>query len=171
MCLVRPVLLSSYLSLLCCFSWTNKWMDTDKNITIFQQTATDYTSNVCHDVDKIIQDSARLQVCNSLPYSCQSTKTVTTFKRALKTELLATRPSFPLHAPPIRPWLLALYKCALIWFDLICTTLRPTWCVLVSDVECCRRVDHPSGVNLRVFWTSTSDQKFPTSCRMYRTDE
>ena len=27
MCLVRPVLLSSYLSLLCCFSWTNKWMD------------------------------------------------------------------------------------------------------------------------------------------------
>ena len=26
MCLVRPVLLSSYLSLLCCFSWTNKWI-------------------------------------------------------------------------------------------------------------------------------------------------
>ena len=27
MCLVRPVLVSSYLSLLCCFSWKNKWMD------------------------------------------------------------------------------------------------------------------------------------------------
>jgi len=30
---------------------------------------------------------------------------------------------FALHAPPVRPWLMALYKCALIWFD--CHQPRP----------------------------------------------
>ena len=59
-------------------------------------------------------------VWNSLPHSCRSTKTVTAFKLALNSELFAIaygshyRPSFPLHAIPIRPRLMALYKCALI---------------------------------------------------------
>ena len=38
------------------------YIHTDKNITMFQQTATNYTSNVSHDVGKIFQSQLTFSV-------------------------------------------------------------------------------------------------------------
>jgi len=41
---------------------SHPWLHTDKNITIFQQTATDYTSNVSYNVGKIFQSQLAFSV-------------------------------------------------------------------------------------------------------------
>jgi len=64
-------------------------LHTVKNTRIFQQTATDYTSDVSHDYGKIFQSELAFSLELTAIHCCWSTKTVTAFKRALNTELFA----------------------------------------------------------------------------------